>query len=359
MLSEGGLRSYLGAVKKIVAEHGMNMDGIILDAAKKKIAGYDSMISALERVHAVFIGEIHDSRESHAMQLRVIRDLYEKDRRIALGFEMFSRAGFIQEGLDRFVSGSMDEDEFRDSIYAACWDPAWYGLYREIFLFAREKGIPMKGLNAPRELMKKFRENPDAMTEAQRGWFAREIDYGNERHRKITLWNFASMEDMGMSVDTLYPSQCIWDDTMAESAVHFFRQNPGHRLVVCAGAFHTGFGVTVPHRMKEKGRREGLRITSRVLFPHMSDWFDSSSFDEFMRLKIADYVYYLPGRESLPGYKPEEDDKLPWMAGFRLFNEGRLEEAEKALEGDTTGMREKIAARIEVFRRARVLAGKG
>ncbi len=358
-INRNGLDNYLHTQAELLYKHSLSMKGIILDTHSKKIINFNNVIKALRHIDVICIGEIHESAECHKMEIDIIKNMHRVNPRIIIGFEMFYRTFFIQKGLDDFVSGKIDEDTFRKKIYDTCWNPRWYWLYREIFLFAREKGIKMTGLNPPRELMKKFRENYHDMTSAEQEWFAREIDYTDERHKAITMRNFSVMGNMGMVTESLYPSQCIWDDTMAESIVNQIRENPGAQVIALTGGFHAGFRVTVEGRALKKAESAGISFSSRVLFPHESAWLDSSCIEEFVRLDIADYIYYVDPNEEMNGYDGDKDDRLSWMKAYKLLNDGMIDEAESSLKSDDSEMGEKILMRIRIFKKAKQLAMGG
>jgi hypothetical protein len=97
----------------------------------------------LRGVKLVFLGELHDNANHHQAQLAVIGALKEFGVPVAVGLEMFQSSS--QMDLDRWVTGTLTEEAFQ-SIYYENWTTAWR-LYRDIFLYAREKEIPMIGLN--------------------------------------------------------------------------------------------------------------------------------------------------------------------------------------------------------------------
>jgi uncharacterized iron-regulated protein len=65
----------------------------------------DEMMHDLRNVSLVFVGEFHDNKNHHDAQLRIIRELNERDVPVSVGLEMF-RAN-SQEKLDRWVEGEM------------------------------------------------------------------------------------------------------------------------------------------------------------------------------------------------------------------------------------------------------------
>ena len=103
----------------------------------------------------VYVGEFHDNAAHHAAQLAVIQSLDKRKRPIAVGLEMFQH--IEQSILDAWVAQALSEEEMRRA-FARNWSDDWY-LYRDIFMYCRERNIPMIGLNVPRSITRKVAQN--------------------------------------------------------------------------------------------------------------------------------------------------------------------------------------------------------
>ena len=101
----------------------------------------------------VYVGEQHDRFEHHRIQYQVIRELFKKNKKLAIGMEMFQKP--YQKELDDYISGMIDEKSFlKKSEYFKRWGFD-YNLYREILLFAHENKIPVIALNIRKEIVTK------------------------------------------------------------------------------------------------------------------------------------------------------------------------------------------------------------
>lgn len=107
------------------------------------IAGTEEFQKAVSDSQVVFVGESHLSWLDHAVQLEVIRHLKEQGKKVAVSLEMFP-AG-MQYFLNSWNEGKVSEDEFI-AVYKTTWMVS-YSLYRDIFLYARQNGIPLFGIN--------------------------------------------------------------------------------------------------------------------------------------------------------------------------------------------------------------------
>ena len=194
------------------------------------------LIEDIKDKRLIFTGEFHTSKENHEAQLNVIRGLNESGVRVAVGLEMFRADG--QNGLERWVKGEASEAEFK-KIYGDNWGVGW-SYYRDIFVYAREHGIPMVGLNVSRGVMRKILHGglksltlkeaeelpPDIKCEMDSGFM------------ELMREALKEHKDMGVSLTNFCEAQTAWDAAMASNAVKFLKANPDKVMVVLAGSVH-------------------------------------------------------------------------------------------------------------------------
>ena len=112
---------------------------------------FDDIIAKLLNYQVIYIGESHTSYEDHQLQLEIIRALYERDPRLAIGMEMFTRPS--QAVLDQYMTGELDEKSFlKKSHYFKTWRYD-YRLYRDIINFARYNHLPIIALNLEKDIV--------------------------------------------------------------------------------------------------------------------------------------------------------------------------------------------------------------
>lgn len=204
----------------------------------------------------IYVGEGHDKFEHHRVQLQVIKDLYKKYKKIAIGMEMFQKPS--QQALDDYIAGKTDEKTFlKKSEYFKQWGYD-YNLYREILLFARGYKIPVIALNIPRKLVSKvfsegllaltadeLKEVPEYFDISDMDYYER-LRYFFERHARAKEMNF----------DFFYEAQVLWDEAMARNLDEFISKNPEYKVVVLAGEGHMTFGSGIPKRAFRLNKRE-------------------------------------------------------------------------------------------------------
>jgi uncharacterized iron-regulated protein len=203
----------------------------------------------------VYVGERHTEYEDHLVQLETIKELLAKNRKIAIGMEMFQRP--FQNSLDEYVAGEKDEKELlKTSEYFKRWGFD-YNLYRDILRFARDQKIPVVALNIRKEIVENVsKKGIDSLSEEEKGELPGSMDLTDEDYRKRLKEAFEAHTDSEeMTFENFYQSQIIWDESMAESIDAYLKKNPDRQMVVMVGAGHLAHGSGIPRRTF---RRNGL-----------------------------------------------------------------------------------------------------
>ncbi len=197
---------------------------------------FNKLIEEISSASVIFIGETHNNPRHHKTQLDILRAFHKRNLLLVIGLEMFPEKE--QKKLDDWVSGKIREKAFIP-IFHKNWGPGWE-LYRDIFLYAREKKIPLIGLNVPEKISRKVAEEgfrsltKDELSELPPGItceldqrymdFIRRV-FEQEIHNKGAFRNFCE-------------SQVIWDQSMAWHLSQYLKRNPGRTIVVLTGTIH-------------------------------------------------------------------------------------------------------------------------
>jgi uncharacterized iron-regulated protein len=204
----------------------------------------------------VFMGESHTDIFFHRAQLQVIQALHDAGREVLIGLEMYPYTK--QELLDNWVAGRYTEEGFLE---ISQWYEAWgyhWDYYRSIFLFAKENGLPMYGLNTPREIIAAVRKKGfDELTEEEQAQMPPDIDTDNADHLELFKAYFegedfhSSMTDeqwMGM-----FSAQCTWDATFGNNALKALEKHPDPNaiLVVLVGSGHVTYDLGIQRQIAQ------------------------------------------------------------------------------------------------------------
>jgi uncharacterized iron-regulated protein len=274
-----------------------------------------SLIEEISDRRVVFVGETHDQYQHHLNQLAIIKGLHAKHSDLGIGLEFFFQP--YQDVLDRYVAGEIDEaDLIRQSEYFDRWRFD-YRLYRPIFRYAREHGIPMIALNLESEITQQVgREGIESLPETLKQRLPDEIDRDNERYRQRLQSVFdAHPHKEQRRFENFLDVQLLWDEGMAQRAAQWMQRNPESHLVILAGGGHLMYGDGIPERLSR-------RIdASQAIILNVNE---AAELDQTM----ADYLI-LAGKRDLPaagklGVLLDSDASPPTIDGF-VENSGARE----------------------------------
>lgn len=233
--------------------------GSFVSAEDGRAAPMDRMVDDLVTARAIYVGEHHEEAAHHALQLRIVQALHQRDPSLAVGMEMFQQP--FQPHLDAWLRGELDEPALLERTeYERRWGYD-FAMYRPILEYAREHGLPLVALNAPSELSREVakRGTGDLPEELQAE--LPDMDLADEDHRALVMDALAAHGDMDAeTLERFYQAQVLWDETMAEAVARTLTA-PGApaRMVVLAGAMHVRGGLGIPARAARRGA-EPFRI---------------------------------------------------------------------------------------------------
>ncbi len=260
------------------------MRGIKVDLYKpplimkpKDLTNVDEIIDSIIDKPIIYVGERHTNYEDHKMQLNVIRSLYERGKKFAIGMEMFQTA--FQEIINDYISDKIDEKEFlKRTEYFSRWRFD-YIYYKEIIDYAKIRNIPIIALNIRSEILKKVSDGGlDSLSEAEKKEIPQDMDMSDEEYKMRLKDIFEQHKNHdSRNFDHFYQSQILWDETMAHSIADFIDKNPDYQIVILAGVGHIMFDSGIPKRVYRLNNKDYV-----TLIPHT----------EYIDNDIADFVFF-------------------------------------------------------------------
>jgi len=220
---------------------------------------FQKMIKEMKESEFIYVGETHNSLPMHDIQSKIIQALYEQDRNLSIGLEMFPVS--FQEALNKWSMAILSQDEFiRESRWYVNWNFN-FGFYEKIFKLAKNNKIPLYALNAPRAIIRKIRmKGWDELSEDEKKAVPKP-DVSHKEHRVLIRTIFESTElphqmkggGLDMVFEGLYRAQSAWDEVMAFNALQS-REREGRKMVVLAGSGHLLYNLGINRRAYEKNR---------------------------------------------------------------------------------------------------------
>ncbi len=206
----------------------------IYNLSEERQITFEELISKIKKHDIIFVGELHDVKEHHQRQLSIIKALNETGEDVAVGVEMLLAED--QPLIDRWLRGEVPDEEFI-RLYYERWRMPW-SLYSAIFSYAKEEGIPVVGLNIPKEITSQVaREGFSSLTPEQRKRIPASSCPVDEQYIEF-IKKALKVHSTGRDLRYFCEAQKLWDISMAYYIVKFLRMNPKYRMVVITGGGH-------------------------------------------------------------------------------------------------------------------------
>lgn len=244
----------------------------VYDTQRGAFIDFEMMLADLTTADVVFVGEQHDDPNTHRLELAILEGLKRRNVAPMVSLEMFERD--VQAQLDAYMSGVATEDEMLKA--SRPW-PRYKTDYRPLVELAKAEGWPVIAANVPRRIAaavaKTGEEAIAQLPEDDRALVASELecpeDQYFERFAKSMgdhpAPNQKPEEQRGMT-ERYYWSQCVKDETMAESIAAARQTRPSPGITVhYNGAFHSDFGLGTAERVRR--RLPGRRVVVISMLP--------------------------------------------------------------------------------------------
>ena len=274
----------------------------VYDSARGAVTDFEAMLADIARADVVFVGEQHDDRNTHRLELAVLEGVARRRTDAIVAMEMFERD--VQESFDHFLMGHTSEDDFLR--VGRPW-PTYATDYKPLVDFAIASNWPVIASNVPRYLATNVsRGGFDALSstsDQERQWFAKQLvcplddDYFKRfaeamgDHPSASGVDAPNVASARQSLERFYDAQCLRDETMGESvAVAYAAGTASGKsplVIHFNGAFHSDFGEGAAERARR--RLPGKRVIVVSVLP-VTD-LDAIAPDAKERTR-AEYVVY-------------------------------------------------------------------
>jgi uncharacterized iron-regulated protein len=251
----------------------------VYDTRQRQFVDFEVMIASLFGADVIFVGEQHDDPNTHRLEHALLEGMARRRRAITLSFEMFERD--VQDVVQGYLRGAIPEQEFLER--ARPW-PRYATDYRALLEFGKTNQFAVIAANVPRRLASDIaRSGPDAlgrMSAEDRALVAKDLQCPQDAyfdrfakamttHTEPGSKSDASAPAAGSSMATTsryYWSQCVKDETMAESIAKAATERPGYPIVHFNGAFHSDFGQGTVERTRRR-LQPGHRVAIITILP--------------------------------------------------------------------------------------------
>jgi len=270
----------------------------VYDTSRQGFSDFEIMLADLVKADVVFVGEQHDDPNTHRLEAAILDGLRRRGVPVIVSLEMFERD--VQPPLSAYLAGKATEEEFLKS--SRPW-PRYATDYRALVEMAKGERWPVVASNVPRkyasEVAKAGKGALDALPASERALAAKDLVCSEDAYFARFAENMGkhpmpgseklTADDKRAQTERYYYSQCVKDETMAESIAREFAQVGRGPLVHFNGAFHSDFGQGTVERARR--RLEGRRIAVVSILPIDGKEIDTVA-PSAEDLRRADYLVY-------------------------------------------------------------------
>jgi len=261
----------------------------VWDVAQRRFVDFDAFVARAASADVVFFGEQHGHVAGHRMQRELMERLATHGD-ATLSLEQFERD--VAPLLDRYLAGGAALDSA-----ARPW-PRYASDYAPTVDFAKARGWRVIAANVPRPLASLVARGGlaalDTLSAATRAHAATQLMCPDDAYRTRFVETIRQ-HPMGPPLapelerareQRYYESQCVKDETMAESIVRALESGAARPVVHLTGAFHSDHGDGIPARVQR--RMPGVRMLSITMIPVA----DLGSVDVAPHAARADYLLF-------------------------------------------------------------------
>lgn len=229
----------------------------VYDVAAGTFIDFETLAARAAAADVVFFGEQHGFRPGHRLQHALLEAVGRRTD-ASLSMEMFERD--VAQLVAGYAAGRVDHGRFLAG--SRPW-PNYFPDYHPLVEEARGRGWPVIAANVPRSLAAQVAQEGMAALEtlgsAARRNAAAELQCPEDdyRDRFIAAMSHHPSAHGDAAADAVrnqryYESQCVKDETMAESIATALRGDSPRPIIHVTGAFHTDHGDGVPVRVRRR-----------------------------------------------------------------------------------------------------------
>jgi len=250
----------------------------LYDISEREMVTLESVLPRLTAGRIVLIGEHHATAAHHEAQLEIIREIAETGLPLAIGLEMFRADS--QDVLDRWIEGKTAVEDLRKA-FSDNWGFSWT-LYDDIFHYARDKKIPMVGLNISRAITRQVaREGFNSLSPEQKGTLPFVECIVDPEYMEFIKRAHGSHAHGKTNFNFFCEAQLVWDKAMAGRALEFLNTRPGFMMIILAGTGHV-WKKAMPEQIRKQST-----FGNTVILPQVPGEIDA----ERATLEDADFLF--------------------------------------------------------------------
>jgi uncharacterized iron-regulated protein len=214
------------------------------------------MLPRLREARLLLLGEVHGDRRHHEGQVELLKMLLASGAPLVIGMETFGTTGDAE--LARWTAGELDAEALYRR-FGTDWSTENWPAYRDLFLFIRDRAIPLVGINGDEAIIRKVAMGGfGSLSDAERQGFPPGSCTVNPSYRRM----LEQVLGAGMNqanFRSFCEAQTLRDEIMAGNLEKLARESPDSIVVGLTGLFHA-WRPAVPAHLADFGAGRVLVI---------------------------------------------------------------------------------------------------
>jgi len=245
-------------------------DGDRLIFSHREARTFDQMIEELGRADVVVVGEQHDHKQGHALELEILKGLQVHNAEVALSLEMFERD--VQLVLDEYLADQITQSSFLAA--SRPW-PNYATDYAPMVEFCKANKLPIIAANAPRRYVNiASRKGQSALLELSKASqsylpklpYSMDLppEYNQALDEIFGNHNAGSGTQPAAQGQPPYmkEGQALWDATMADSIQRGRKMYPKRLILQMNGSMHSDSGYGLVDRLRKANPKLKVAVVS-------------------------------------------------------------------------------------------------
>ncbi len=233
----------------------------------KNPSTFEQMIADLSKADVVVVGEEHDHKLGHKLELEILKGLQARNPAQVFSLEMFERD--VQLVLDEYLNDQISQASF----LAASRPWANYAAdYAPLIEFCKANKMPVIAANAPRRYVSvASRKGQNALLELPKASlsYLAKLPYSMdlpEEYNKALDAVFGNHGNTGAGMSNIPPfikeGQALWDATMADSVLRGWKRYRKRPIMQINGSMHSDYGYGLVDRLRKANRKLKVSVVS-------------------------------------------------------------------------------------------------
>ncbi|GDX40124.1 hypothetical protein LBMAG21_04160 [Armatimonadota bacterium] len=242
-------------------------DGNFLVFSHRETKSFEQMLEALSKADVVVVGEEHDHKLGHTLELQILKGLQAHNPSQVFSLEMFERD--VQLPLNEYLADQISQSSFLAA--SRPW-PTYATDYAPLIEFCKANRLPVIAANAPRRYVSAVSRKGQSilldLPKASKAYLAKlpiSMDLPPEYDAALNAV-FGNHGNTGTSMPSLPPfikeGQALWDATMADSILRGRKQYRKSPIMQINGSMHSDYGYGLVDRLRKTDKRLKVMIVS-------------------------------------------------------------------------------------------------